>query len=128
MEFLSQFKQTTSKLVIKDAKGKPSGLTIDLQAIDSEPVNAVRREIQSENLELSKDDFTPEKQEVDNRRIYAAAIVDWTWAKGLTLNGTENPDCDDTNKLAILKTPYVFKQIDRFLAKDENFLQGSQDT
>jgi hypothetical protein len=128
MEFLEQFKPVTSKLELKGADGKPSGVTLELQAIDSDPVKAVLREIQSENAELGPDSYTPERQEENTRRQYSATIVSWTWAKGLTLNGKENPECNDANKLALLKVPVIFRQIDAHLAKAGNFLAGSRNT
>lgn len=122
MEFLDQFEQVNSKLEIKDPRGRPAGITIELRPMDSDEVRRVSREIQNENMKRTKDEFTVELQEANNLRTYAAAIVGWTFADGVTLGGKVNPEPTMKNKILLLKTHKVFRQIDTHLANDENFL------
>jgi len=122
MDFLSQFETVNSKLEIKDPRGRPAGLTVELRPYDSDEVRAVQRKLQAENMKLEDIERTPEKAEHDLHLTYAAAIVSWEWAKGSTLNGKPDPACNLANKLQVLGNRKVFRQIDLHLAREENFL------
>lgn len=122
MEFMDKFALSTSDLVIKDHTNNPSGLTLTLQSLASEDCRKVQREIYNEGLELEKSDFTIERTEANNMRLYGAAIVGWKFAHGTTLNGDADPALTTENKNKILKISKIFQQIDAHLAKEKNFL------
>lgn len=125
MDFLSQFELGTSELVIKDHFGKPSGLTLTLQSLQSDDCRKISREIYNENLSMEPADFTAEVVQDRNIRQYSAAIVSWSFDDGTTLEGNANPACTAENKRKILKIDTIFKQVDKKLGREKDFLPRS---
>ena len=121
MDILAIKPQTITVDLKHPATGMPIGISVECQSLESDAVKAVERQIKNKAMRSGRNTMTAEKVEDNAIAILSAAIVSWTWADGVELDGVKNPPCNQENKEKFLALPWAARQIDAPLGDETAF-------
>lgn len=100
---------------------EPIGLRITLRPMSSPEVEKVRRKNANQRLSGRNQKVTAEQLEANATELLVAAVVNWEWDEGTTMEG-EQPECTEQNVRKVLNSQkWIRDQVDQELADDAAF-------
>jgi hypothetical protein len=121
MDILSIAPSTITVDIKHPSTGKPLGIKVEVQSMNSDEVKAVQRMLHNRALKSGRNAQTAEKVEDGALAILAAAIVSWSWPDGIELGKVKNPPCTAETKAEALKLGWFAGQIDAAVGDESAF-------
>lgn len=110
--------------ILDPATGKPTGIKVEIQSLQSDEVKVVERGIRNVALRSGRNTNTAEKLDKNSLTMLAASITGWTWPKGIELGDIADPPCTTENKMKFLSSHWIAKQIDDWHTDQTAFYKG----
>lgn len=104
--------------------GEPIGITLRVLGYESDKVRSLQRRQINQRLKNQRKRLTAEEIEGNGRAVQVAAVVGWSFADGVTLDGSV-PEFNEKGVEALLKRfPFIARQIDEIADDASAFLES----
>lgn len=125
LDALAKKQEEGTELRVKHpVTGEALGITLRVLGYESDTIRKLQRRQINQRLKNQRKRVTAEDIEANSREVQVAAIVGWTFAEGVTLDGGV-PDFTAENVERLLKRfPFIARQVDELADDASAFLES----